>query len=32
MSLQEFRELLEFEESEVILTHKWWDEVINCEL
>lgn len=28
MSLQEFKELLEFEESGVILTEKWWAECL----
>lgn len=32
MSLQEFKELLEFEESKVILTHEWWQEIYDaCE-
>lgn len=32
MSLQEFKELLEFEESKAILTHEWWQEIYDvCE-
>ena len=32
MSLAEFRELLEFDESGIILTHKWWQEIFDaCE-
>ena len=32
MSLEEFRAFLEFEESGVALTSKWWNEVLDFDL